>query len=214
MSSKHDRGLFDSYSVEETLQLRRRGRSGTQVFQTLRARWSEFRWIRRDVCIMGMCRGGWWGMCTLAPQGNNITWCLHCMRLPVNLQRPGSAQTDCGDWPVRPRRQMPDTRAWVHIRAGAHSSIYLHTHTAWGDISKWAHVLHQKHQSVQVFSKRWKISVMIIFAFYLLSAEKIEQMTENLTWYHNVLSVFYHHESEENIFCITHIRNKACGVSR
>lgn len=59
-------------------------------------------------CTLHVC-GGWGGWAL--PLRGMAVHRVYAPYLPVNLGRPGSAQTADGSWPVRPRRQMPDTRA-------------------------------------------------------------------------------------------------------
>ena len=103
---------------------RHRGQSGTRVFQTLRVCWSESRWIGRDGGYLRVCMGDCGGWAILLREV--ALQCVYTAYLPVNLRRPGSAQTAYGGWPVRPRWHRPDAHAWVHIHTLPHPSLSGH----------------------------------------------------------------------------------------
>lgn len=91
------------------------------------------------VCVWGAYAGGW----AFSPPREMALHHVYTAYLPVNLQKPRSAQTAYGGWPVRPRRQMPDTRAWT----GIHTLTRAHTQTRCStkDIPQWTHaLLHQR----------------------------------------------------------------------
>lgn len=77
-------------------------------------------------CVFVCVRGELRGMGT-SLEGNGITSCPTTY-LPVNLQRPRSAQTARGGRPARPRRQMPDTRAHAHTHAQTQTQTNLRGH--------------------------------------------------------------------------------------
>lgn len=103
------------------------GQSGTQGFLTSWVCWSEkegIDGIRVSVCA---CEG--WAL-TLREV---VLHRVYMAYLPVNLQRPQSAQTAYGGWPVRPRQQMPNTRACMqtHIFTQRYKETCCHREWWW-----------------------------------------------------------------------------------
>lgn len=105
--------------------------------------WSKSRWIGGEVCALFACVC----ICWICPKENGTTW-LPAESLPVSPQRPGSAQTAYGGWPVHPRLQMPDSCAWMHTtRINTHTP----TRSLTQDIHQWTRA--SLHQSLELYDE-------------------------------------------------------------